>query len=99
MKPTGITLRDSTGELSATDNHPADVGTEVFERERDLAIQGTLEHELEQIHSALREWTRANTEPVPCAAWKFRMSGWKLCHIRHIVSNMHRGKISTTTGR
>ena len=47
-------LRDSTGELSATDNHPADVGTEVFERERDLAIQGTLEHELEQIHSALR---------------------------------------------
>lgn len=47
-------LRESTGELSAADNHPADVGTEVFERERDLAIQGTLEQELEQIHSALQ---------------------------------------------
>lgn len=47
-------LRESTGELSAADNHPADVGTEVFERERDLAIQGTLEHELQQIHSALQ---------------------------------------------
>ncbi|WP_127592416.1 TraR/DksA C4-type zinc finger protein [Paenibacillus lautus] len=47
-------LRDSTGELSAADNHPADVGTEVFERGRDLAIQETLDHELEQIVSALQ---------------------------------------------
>lgn len=48
-----VSLRDSTGELSAADNHPADVGTEVFERGRDLAIQGTLDSELEQIISAL----------------------------------------------
>lgn len=47
-------LRDSTGELSSADNHPADIGTEVFERGRDLAIQETLDHELEQIMSALQ---------------------------------------------
>lgn len=49
-----LSLRDSTGELSAADNHPADVGTEVFERGRDLAIQETLERELEQIDAALQ---------------------------------------------
>ncbi|EFU39985.1 transcriptional regulator, TraR/DksA family protein [Paenibacillus vortex V453] len=51
---TNNSLRDSTGELSAADNHPADVGTEVFERGRDLAIQETLADELEQIRSALQ---------------------------------------------
>lgn len=46
-------LRDSTGELSAADNHPADVGTEVFERSRDLAIDDNLDHQLNQINHAL----------------------------------------------
>lgn len=47
-------LRDSTGELSAADNHPGDVGTEVFERERDMAIEEALSEELDEINSALQ---------------------------------------------
>ncbi|MDG0793669.1 TraR/DksA C4-type zinc finger protein [Cohnella ginsengisoli] len=31
-------IADDTGELSSYDNHPADLGTETFERERDAAI-------------------------------------------------------------
>lgn len=50
----GASLRDSTGELSAADNHPGDVGTEVFERERDLAVQEARSEELEEINSALQ---------------------------------------------
>lgn len=46
-------LRDSTGELSTVDNHPADVGTEVFERERDQAVDEHQNDELEQINHAL----------------------------------------------
>lgn len=46
-------LRVSTGELSAYDNHPADVGTETFERSRDMAIDDNLETRLEEINEAL----------------------------------------------
>lgn len=50
---TSDSLRESTGELSSVDNHPADIGTETFERGRDQAIDNTLEAELNQIDSAL----------------------------------------------
>ncbi|KKO53362.1 TraR/DksA C4-type zinc finger protein [Paenibacillus sp. DMB20] len=49
----GDSLRVSTGELSSVDNHPADVGTETFERGRDLAVNETLNDELDQISAAL----------------------------------------------
>lgn len=49
----GDSLRVSTGELSSVDNHPADVGTETFERGRDLAMNETLNDELDQISAAL----------------------------------------------
>ena len=38
-------LTDSVQELSAYDNHPADLGSETFEREKDLALCNNL-HEL-----------------------------------------------------
>lgn len=44
---------NSTGELSAYDNHPADMGTEVFERERDLVIDDTIEKRLQETNEAL----------------------------------------------
>ncbi|WP_151733945.1 TraR/DksA C4-type zinc finger protein [Paenibacillus tengchongensis] len=50
----GDSLRVSTGELSAADNHPADVGTETFERSRDLAINASLNDEREEIEAALQ---------------------------------------------
>lgn len=49
----GESLTDSTGELSSYDNHPGDVGTEVFERGRDLAVNDTLRDELNQVNQAL----------------------------------------------
>ncbi|PYE52075.1 TraR/DksA C4-type zinc finger protein [Paenibacillus barcinonensis] len=46
-------LKNSTGELSSYDNHPADAGTETFERSRDLAIDDTLTDEFNQVNDAL----------------------------------------------
>ncbi|WP_199619054.1 TraR/DksA C4-type zinc finger protein [Paenibacillus alkalitolerans] len=42
------------GELSLYDNHPADVGSELFERGKDLALTELLEHQLEKSESALQ---------------------------------------------
>lgn len=45
---------DQVSELSSNDQHPADLGTETFEREKDLSILESLEYELAQIETALR---------------------------------------------
>jgi DnaK suppressor protein len=45
---------DSTGELSSLDQHPADVATETFEREKDLSIAEHIESGLTDIDDALR---------------------------------------------
>lgn len=42
----------STSELSASGQHPADVGTETFERERDLTILADAERELAEVEAA-----------------------------------------------
>ena len=44
---------DSLGELSHMDQHQADVGTETFEREKDLSILENVEAELTDIEHAL----------------------------------------------
>lgn len=41
------------GELSTYDNHPADTGTELYERGKDLALNGHFEEELNNITHAL----------------------------------------------
>jgi YteA family regulatory protein len=46
-------MNDSIGELSGYDNHPADIGTELYEREKDLALNEAAEHQLEEIELAL----------------------------------------------
>lgn len=45
--------KDSVGELSSYDNHPADMGTETFERGKDIALNEHTEKELEDINKAL----------------------------------------------
>ena len=45
---------DSLGELSSYDQHQADVGTETFEREKDLSILEQVEAELADVEHALR---------------------------------------------
>lgn len=46
-------MRDSIGELSTNDNHPADIGSEMFERGKDLALQDAEEHHLNDVVNAL----------------------------------------------
>jgi RNA polymerase-binding transcription factor DksA len=45
---------DDTSELAHYDQHPADMGSETFEREKDLSILEQLEAELAEIQAALR---------------------------------------------
>lgn len=47
------TLTDSIQELSAYDNHPADLGSETFEREKDLALWNNTNEILQRINEAL----------------------------------------------
>jgi len=46
-------MRESLGELSLIDNHPADIATEVYERSRDVAQHDRLIHKVEAIDAAL----------------------------------------------
>jgi RNA polymerase-binding transcription factor DksA len=45
---------DSVGELSSYDQHQADMGTETFEREKDLSILEQVEAELADVDHAMR---------------------------------------------
>ncbi|MFC4025365.1 TraR/DksA C4-type zinc finger protein [Oceanobacillus longus] len=45
--------KESVGELSNYDNHPGDAGTELFEREKDLALNEHAEKELEDINKSI----------------------------------------------
>ena len=46
-------LRESISELSTYDNHPGDVGTETFERGKDIARRRDVQRELHDIDAAL----------------------------------------------
>lgn len=46
--------REQVGELSNYDNHPADSATELFEREKNLALNDHAEGELEKVEEALQ---------------------------------------------
>ncbi|MED4603625.1 TraR/DksA C4-type zinc finger protein [Paenibacillus validus] len=65
-------LRDQTGELSAYDNHPADLGSEMFERAKDIALLENAERHLTDINEALARietgaygTCRACGQPIP----------------------------------
>ncbi|HEX6569887.1 MAG TPA: sigma 54 modulation/S30EA ribosomal C-terminal domain-containing protein [Acidimicrobiales bacterium] len=45
--------RESVGEMSAVDQHPADLGTETFERERDLSLLGDVDQEIADVRRSL----------------------------------------------
>lgn len=47
-------LRDSVDELSVNDNHPGDLGSETFERGKDLALLERETFRLERVNSALK---------------------------------------------
>ncbi|MEL1134199.1 TraR/DksA C4-type zinc finger protein [Desulfitobacterium sp. THU1] len=49
-------MRESLGELSVIDNHPADIATEVYERSRDVASHDRLQHRVHAMNSALQRY-------------------------------------------
>ena len=51
---TSLSEEERLGELSSLDQHQADVGTETFDRERDLSILEQVEAELHDVEHALR---------------------------------------------
>lgn len=55
LEETGIgdTMSDSVGELSVYDNHPADLGDELFERSKDTALRDNAHVLLEEVEAAL----------------------------------------------
>ncbi len=55
LEETGLSgnLRDSTGELSLYDNHPADSGDELFERSKDIALRDNAHVLIERVERAL----------------------------------------------
>ncbi len=48
-----VSMQDSFGELSLYDNHPADIGSELFERGKDLALRDQAVIELKAVEDAL----------------------------------------------
>jgi YteA family regulatory protein len=48
-------MRSATGELSMIDNHPADIGTELFERGKDLALNDNAQEHLKEVLLALEK--------------------------------------------
>lgn len=48
-----VSLRESVADLSFTDNHPADLGSENFERSKDLSLQEMRFSQLRRIEEAL----------------------------------------------
>lgn len=49
-----VSMKDSIGELSMYDNQPADVGSELFEREKDLALRDNVHTNLVEVEKALK---------------------------------------------
>ncbi|BBH21196.1 hypothetical protein Back11_25410 [Paenibacillus baekrokdamisoli] len=65
-------LKEETGELSLIDNHPGDVATEMYEREKDIALHEQEEFRLARIEDALTAMDngvyglcRTCGEPIP----------------------------------
>ena len=49
------TLGESIGELSVCDNHPADIGSELFERSKDLALLDNAHLLLEKVENSFKK--------------------------------------------
>ena len=57
LEKTGLddSFRESIGELSFYDNHPADIGDELFERSKDLALRDNAHILMEEVEASLKK--------------------------------------------
>ncbi|WP_407307504.1 TraR/DksA C4-type zinc finger protein [Desulfosporosinus sp. SB140] len=53
-------MRESLGELSVADNHPADIATEVYQRSQDIAYHDRSLHRIEAIDAALERFEKGD---------------------------------------
>jgi DnaK suppressor protein len=53
-------MTETTDELSFYDQHPADIGSEVFEREKDSGILELMQLEMEKVNDALEKYRQGN---------------------------------------
>ncbi|UJF35152.1 TraR/DksA C4-type zinc finger protein [Paenibacillus hexagrammi] len=51
---------ENTGELSMYDNHPGDIGTEIYERGKDISLNEHAEFHLRQVNEALDRMEKGN---------------------------------------
>lgn len=51
-----VSMPEYTDELSMFDQHPADLASDVYEREKELALMELLEYELEKVNMALERY-------------------------------------------
>lgn len=49
-----VSFKDSVGNLSNYDNHPGDIGTELYEREKDMGLKHNNLEMLEKVEEALK---------------------------------------------
>ncbi|PAV27735.1 hypothetical protein CIL05_20535 [Virgibacillus profundi] len=67
-----IRPNDAIGELADYDNHPADMGTEQFEQERDAGLDMVIKERLQEIDAALNRiengtygYSEKSGKPIP----------------------------------
>ncbi|ANE47622.1 hypothetical protein SY83_16525 [Paenibacillus swuensis] len=53
-------VQEASGELSTYDNHPADSGTETFEKSRDLSMHHHFQDKLDAVNEALQRMETGN---------------------------------------
>ncbi|MBY0122866.1 TraR/DksA C4-type zinc finger protein [Bacillus sp. S/N-304-OC-R1] len=56
----GVNARETVGELSAYDNHPADMGTELFDRTKDFALEEHHDSQLNKVNAALEAMSKGS---------------------------------------
>lgn len=68
MEKRGIqeNLNEVTGELSAYDQHPADYGSQLYEREKDMGLLENIENQIELINNALNKLAAGNYGICQC---------------------------------
>lgn len=84
MKENGEAKPDpnTPGELSNYDNHPADLGSQLYELEQNMALKTHEESLRVKLRMLWKELTRGSTESAKAAAGIYLRKGWRRYHIR-----------------
>ncbi len=90
---------ESVGELSSYDNHPADLGTELFEMERNQALDEHAQSEMEKIEEALKAMEEGSYGHCKTCNRKSPSRGLKRSQAPSTVSSMPQNERFHKTGQ